>query len=424
MVLEVCHVMEHNVLTSAIGKEAAKDKTMDEQKIRESLERDLYSQEFESTQRHIKEKREKLAQAYQRRGLYHSGPHAKAVIDSELESLKKLVNSYFDILKRVYFKTKDPDEKFLRTKIEELYHGRIRASKQSLSDYLPRLGAGERAIDNFEREAAVILSRVLRNIRVAASESLLEKKKTEPEKQHNDISMTMNEKRRQFLLKLNELSEGEVTKFIDTLGVGESLGFDRALTFNCANYYVQKGYIEPREEALGTISITAAGIDDADRIQSIRVVPSSSQRDLPEERYFSPGSHLGIQKYLARVLRMAKASLWICDPYMDEKIVEEISNVGASEIRLLTSKQKGLFSQRLAAAKLQFPEKKIEAKIYDKCHDRYYFIDKEQVWTLGASYNKAGEKATLLSMLKDETERQKIMNDFEVWWGVATEIKT
>jgi len=145
------------------------------------------------------------------------------------------------------------------------------------------------------------------------------------------------------------------------------------------------------------------------------------EEGLPEEMYFSPNSHLDIQKNLARVLRQAKTSLWIYDPYMDEKIVEEISNIQAPEIKLITAQPKGLFKQRLAAAKDQFPEREIEAKVYDVCHDRYYIIDQDQVWTLGASLNKAGKKATLLSKLKDE--KQKIMSDFTDWWASATEIK-
>lgn len=147
------------------------------------------------------------------------------------------------------------------------------------------------------------------------------------------------------------------------------------------------------------------------------------EESLTEEIYFSPGSYLDIQKNLARVLRQANNSLWICDPYMDEKIVEEISNILTSEVRLLTMKTKALFKQRLVAAKKQFPEKTIEAKISDKSHDRYYIIDKDQVWTLGTSYNQPGAKATLLSKIKNKKEKQKIISDFEAWWSLARDVK-
>jgi len=236
-------------------------------------------------------------------------------------------------------------------------------------------------------------------------------------------SLTMKEKREQFLVKLNEMSEGNINKSIETMKIGKTLDFDRATTFNYARYFAEKGFIKPRDEADGTISITAEGIDEADKVQSRTTAPSFDQEDLAEEMYFSAGRHLDIQKYLARVLRQATNSLWICDSYMDEKIVEEISSIQALEIRLLTTQPKGLFKQRLAAAKEQFPERKIEAKIYDKCHDRFYIINQLQVWTLGASLNKAGKGATLLSKVKNEIEKEKILHDFIEWWVLATEIK-
>jgi len=141
------------------------------------------------------------------------------------------------------------------------------------------------------------------------------------------------------------------------------------------------------------------------------------EEGLAEEMYFSPGSQLDIQKNLARVLRQANNSLWICDSYMNEKIIEELSNVPAAEIKLLTLQINGLFKQRLVAAKQQFFNKSIEVKIYNKCHDRFYIIDGNQVWTLGTSLNNAGKRATLLSKIKKEDEKKKIVSDFNSWWS-------
>jgi len=236
--------------------------------------------------------------------------------------------------------------------------------------------------------------------------------------------MITKEKREQFLVKLNEMSEGDTNELIESMRIGETLGFDRRTTFNFVRYFEQKGSIKFGDDAGGAIRITAEGIDEADKIRSRTTAPSFDQEDLAEEMYFSPESQLDIQKKLARVLRQATNSLWICDPYMDEKIVEEISNIQAPEIRLLTTQPKGLFKQRLNAAKEQFSKKIIEAKVFNKCHDRFYIIDQLQVWALGSSLNKAGKKATLLNKVKDEGEKQKIVRDFTDWWALATEINT
>jgi len=146
------------------------------------------------------------------------------------------------------------------------------------------------------------------------------------------------------------------------------------------------------------------------------------EKSIPEQMYFPPDSYLDIQKNVAKIIRQAEVSLWIYDGYMDEKIVEELTEVVATEIKLLTNKPKTLFHQRLSALKQQFPSKLIEAKCSDKSHDRFFIIDKDQVWALGASFNMAGKKATLLSKIKNESEKQRIMQDFQSWWNSAKTI--
>jgi len=143
------------------------------------------------------------------------------------------------------------------------------------------------------------------------------------------------------------------------------------------------------------------------------------EEGIPEEMYFSENSQLDIQKNLAKIIRLAQKTLGVFDSYMDEKIIEELSEVVANEFKLLTFTPKSLFKQRLVAFKQQFPNKIIEARKSDKSHDRFYIIDNTQVWTLGASFNKAGEKATLLSRIKADKEKDKIINDFEKWWNLA-----
>jgi len=63
--------------------------------------------------------------------------------------------------------------------------------------------------------------------------------------------------------------------------------------------------------------------------------------------------------------------------------------------------------------------KAIEARISGQFHDRFYVIDCDQVWTLGASLNKAGQRATLLSKVKSDQKTKKIIRDFESWWNSA-----
>ena len=147
------------------------------------------------------------------------------------------------------------------------------------------------------------------------------------------------------------------------------------------------------------------------------------ENSLLEQFYFPANSHLEIQKTLSRIITQSKNTLWICDGFMDEKIVEELSKVVAPEIKLLTKNPKSLFKQRLMAAQKQFSAfKNIEAKIFDNIHDRFFIIDRDQVWHFGTSYNNAGNLPTMLNKIKSEEESQKIISDFEGWWKLAINI--
>jgi hypothetical protein len=68
-----------------------------------------------------------------------------------------------------------------------------------------------------------------------------------------------------FLRKLNELSKGNVNEFIKTMTIADELGISRDDAFSFVRYYDQKELIIMRTDVGDTISITAKGIDEAER---------------------------------------------------------------------------------------------------------------------------------------------------------------
>ncbi len=144
------------------------------------------------------------------------------------------------------------------------------------------------------------------------------------------------------------------------------------------------------------------------------------ENSLQDQLYFPANSQLDVQKTIARIITQAKSKLWISDGYMDEKIIEELTEVVAPEIRLLTKQPKSLFKQRFVAAQQQFlASKKIEAKLTNEIHDRFFIVDENQVWNLGTSYNNAGSLPTTITKIKSDEDRQKIIADFDAWWNSA-----
>jgi hypothetical protein len=158
-------------------------------------------------------------------------------------------------------------------------------------------------------------------------------------------------------------------------------------------------------------------------IEELKVRIEASE-PIEEQQYFPPGSHLAIQKRISDIIRQAKNSVWIYDPYMDEKIIEELLNCKASEVKLITHQPRGIFIQRLTAAIKQFEGKcLIEARKADKSHDRFYIVDRHKVWSLGASYVDAGKKATLLIELTSEVQKHNVIKDFSEWWDIAAPLQ-
>jgi hypothetical protein len=145
-----------------------------------------------------------------------------------------------------------------------------------------------------------------------------------------------------------------------------------------------------------------------------------AENSLQDQFYFPANSQLDIQRNIARIITQARSKLWISDGYMDEKIIEELTNVIAPEIWLLTKQPKSLFKQRFIAAQQQFSgDKKIEAKLTNDIHDRFFIIDEDQVWNFGTSYNNAGNLPTTITKIKPDVDRQKIISDFSTWWHAA-----
>lgn len=153
-----------------------------------------------------------------------------------------------------------------------------------------------------------------------------------------ESKMAMKEKRDQFLVKLNEVSCGDINKDIESMRIGEELGIDRGVTFNFVRYFEQKGFIKFWTEAGDVISITSNGIDEVDRIQSETVAPSPSL-DLGNDVFIVHGSDAEAKESAARFIERLglKAIILHEMPNIGRTIIEKFedhSNVGFAVVLL------------------------------------------------------------------------------------------
>jgi len=94
-----------------------------------------------------------------------------------------------------------------------------------------------------------------------------------------EIQMSKEEKRNRFLNKLNEKSKENVNEIVETMDIANELGLGRADAFNIVRYFSQKEMIRVRADQETIISITAKGIDEAERVNIKSSVRSTKHGD-------------------------------------------------------------------------------------------------------------------------------------------------
>ena len=144
---------------------------------KEELARKKFGKIFEAIQKETKIKRDKLSEKMSRDGLKSSGPHAKAIIDLELENVEKMLTLELKNRLEVFYKKNPPctkkDKDYLVARIKHLYEGRMRGSQQALLDSFNRFGFRNQNMlfEEFHRNAQVIYSNLKRDIEIMILEN-------------------------------------------------------------------------------------------------------------------------------------------------------------------------------------------------------------------------------------------------------------
>jgi len=142
------------------------------------------------------------------------------------------------------------------------------------------------------------------------------------EKLKKESEMALKEKRDQFLVKLNAMSNSDVSEFIESMRIGEELGFDRKTTFSFVRYFDQKGLIILRDDVGDRISITTGGIDKVERIQS-EAIASPPSLDLGNDVFIVHGHDNETRESVARFIEKLG---------LNARILHEMPNIGRTLI--------------------------------------------------------------------------------------------
>lgn len=136
-----------------------------------------------------------------------------------------------------------------------------------------------------------------------------------------------------------------------------------------------------------------------------------------KKQYFLPaGDRYRAMKLLLKIMKRAKKSLSVVDPYLDEEIFYYIESLDASvDVQLITATLKPMFRKLYNA--LKTTRSNIEAKVCHDCHDRFLIVDGTEVWHLGASINGIAKKASMVNKVIDLDECNRLLLDFNDWWS-------
>ena len=127
------------------------------------------------------------------------------------------------------------------------------------------------------------------------------------------------------------------------------------------------------------------------------------------EIYFN-GQIYDAYSKIQEIFKSAKEKLVIIDSYADNTILDIIKRLNI-EVTIITKYNNLLTNQDIEKYNKQYHNLKV---IYDNTfHDRYFIIDKKEVYHCGASINRIGYKTFSITKISDKEVFKLLINKYE-----------
>ncbi len=131
------------------------------------------------------------------------------------------------------------------------------------------------------------------------------------------------------------------------------------------------------------------------------VINSINKAELPKQVLFFNGQYFDAFDFIVLLIKKAKKSLLLMDPYCDNRALSLISNKNeAVQVTIYKSNKAKLNEDMVEAFIKEYGE--IEIKNTELFHDRFLIVDNEECYFLGASINCAGKKAFAVNKAEKE----------------------
>lgn len=134
------------------------------------------------------------------------------------------------------------------------------------------------------------------------------------------------------------------------------------------------------------------------------------------------------RKFLRSLLEKADNEVIVIDNFLSYEILSIIEPyvLRGISFRLLTRQTNNnkfrSFTSDYKIFKSQY-RNKIAAKKNEKCHDRFVVIDNHIVYHSGGSLAEWGNTLSVVSLIEDQKEKDKLLSKFTDWWDTGDDIK-
>jgi hypothetical protein len=139
------------------------------------------------------------------------------------------------------------------------------------------------------------------------------------------------------------------------------------------------------------------------------------------ELFFATGSEHDAYVKVRDIVKTAKSSITIVDPYVDTSVLTILATLAAPlDIRILSFKLTPDFDLEVSKFAQQHRPKSLEVRRTKEFHDRFVILDGKRCYHVGASIKDAGLRAFMVSQVQDPANVRALLKQVDDSWNTAT----
>ena len=123
--------------------------------------------------------------------------------------------------------------------------------------------------------------------------------------------------------------------------------------------------------------------------------------DIPKSKLFFDGEWFDAYEFIVDIIKRAKQSIVLIDPYIDDKALSYLSHKNEDvSVTLVYGNKAKLDQEQIDRFTSQYGELKV--KTNNDIHDRFLIIDNQDCYSLGTSLNHAGKRLFLVNKIENQ----------------------